>query len=180
MLDFPLSSAFAPPDQIGWHGVSKASEPRPGAAWVQQKVQAQQFSNSATIAVVPSWEREFRRPSFPNARDIDIRVQALRIEAEIDRVPFSHASYAGFCEFLRHIPSRVRPAIFLRDNGNLRALWKNGDHEQIGLQFLGGGDIQYVILKRRPGGKLMSHYGVDSRAGLMAVIRAAEATALFG
>ena len=111
---------------------------------------------------------------------MDLRIQALRVEAEIDQVPFSDASYADFRAFIRQVPSRARPAIFLRDNGNLRALWKNDNQEQIGLQFLGGGDVQYVILKRRPGDRLMSHYGVDSRGGIMAVIRAAQATALFG
>jgi hypothetical protein len=133
---------------------------------------------------MPSPKRDYARrvvrDFFPNSLDMDLRIQTLRIEAEIDQVPFSNASHADFRDFIRQVPSRVRPAIFLRDNGNLRALWKNDDQEQIGLQFLGGGDVQYVILKRRPGGRLMSHYGVDSRAGLMAVIRAAEATALFG
>jgi hypothetical protein len=153
--------------------------------WVQGTVQAQQLGSSTTTAVKDSPVRDYtgetERLSFLNALlNIDLRVQALRIEAEIDQVPFSNASHADFRAFIRQVPSRVRPAIFLRDNGNLRALWKNDDQEQIGLQFLGGGDVQYVILKRRPGGRLMSHYGVDGRAGLMAVIRAAQATALFG
>jgi hypothetical protein len=186
MLDFTVSSPSAPPAEIAWHGVSVAPSPPP--TWIQGTVQAQQFSSSTTIPAVkdrePSPVRgyagETERPSFLNALNIDLRVQALRIEAEIDQVPFSNASHADFRAFIRQVPSRARPAIFLRDNGNLRALWKNDDQEQIGLQFLGGGDIQYVILKRRPGGRLMSHYGVDGRAGVMAVIRAAEATALFG
>lgn len=186
MLNFIVSSAFAPPAQIAWHGVSNVSPPPPGATWIQGTVQAQQLSISTTTAVedrVPSPKGEHARRGsspFPNFLDIDPKIQALRIEAEIDQVPFSDASYAEFRNFIRQVPSRARPAIFLRDNGNLRALWKNDDQEQIGLQFLGGGDVQYVILKRRPGGRLMSHYGVDSTAGLMAVIRAAEATALFG
>lgn len=184
MLDFTVSTAFAPPAQIAWHGVSKAPWPPPGSTWVHRTVQTQ--ANTVVRDSVPSGvgvrERagETERPSFLNALNIDLRIQALRIEAEIDQVPFSDASHADFRAFIRQVPSRARPAIFLRDNGNLRALWKNDDQEQIGLQFLGGGDVQYVILKRRPGGRLMSHYGVDSRAGLMAVIRAAEATALFG
>jgi hypothetical protein len=185
MLDFVTSSPFALPSEIAWQGVLDESSPPPGRRWIQQTVQAQQFSVSNTAAVdvlvsMPDYARRGAPPSFPNFLDIDSRIQALRIEAEIDQIPFSKASYAEFRDFIRQVPARTRPAIFLRDNGNLRALWKNDDQEQIGLQFLGGGDVQYVILKRRPGGRLMSHYGVDSRAGLMAVIRAAEATALFG
>ena len=167
MLDFTVSSAFAPPAQIAWRGVSNAPSAPPRATWIQGKVQAQQLSTTIAVeARVPSpHARRAARPFFPNSLDIDLRIQALRIEAEIDQVSFSKTSYADFRNFIGQVPSRVRPAIFLRDNGNLRALWKNGDQEQIGLQFLGGGDIQYVILKRRSGGRLMSHYGVDSRAG---------------
>jgi hypothetical protein len=185
MLDCTVSSPSAPPAEIAWHGVSSAPSPPP--TWIQGTVQAQQLSISTTTTVLdrmsfPTGDHARRgaRPSFSNALDMDLRIQALRVEAEIDQVPFSDASYADFRAFIRQVPSRARPAIFLRDNGNLRALWKNDNQEQIGLQFLGGGDVQYVILKRRPGGRLMSHYGVDSRGGVMAVIRAAQATALFG
>ena len=74
----------------------------------------------------------------------------------------------------------VRPAIFLRDNvRNLRALWKNDDQEQIGLQFLGGGDVQFVILKRRSDRKLTTLSGIASGGELLALVRAVGATALF-
>lgn len=54
---------------------------------------------------------------------------------------------------LRHLllnelrPSR-RPAISLLESGNLRALWKDASGQQVGLQFLGEGWIQYVIFSR--------------------------------
>jgi hypothetical protein len=185
MLDSTAPTAFAPPAQIAWQGVSNASLPPPGPTWIPVTVQAQQLSISTTTAVrdlVPSWIRDragqTERPSF--ARDIYLRIQALRVEAEIDQVPFSHASYAEFHDFIRQGPTRARPAIFLRDNGNLRAVWKNDNQEQIGLQFLGGGDVQYVILKRRPNRKLTTHSGVASSGELLALIRAVGATALFG
>jgi hypothetical protein len=187
MLDSTAPTAFAPAPEIAWRGVLNESSPPPGRRWIPGAVQAQQFSSSTTTAVldsVSSWAGDrtgqTERPLSPNARDIDLRIQALRVEAEIDQIPFSIASYADFRDFIGQVAARVRPSIFLRDNGNLRALWKNDNQEQIGLQFLGGGDVQYVILKRRPGGRLMPHYGVDSRGRVLAAIRAAEATALFG
>ena len=41
------------------------------------------------------------------------------------------------------------------DNGNLRAIWDddNDDDRHVALQFLGGGRVQYVIFKRRTGGR---------------------------
>jgi hypothetical protein len=187
MLDSTAPTAFAPEPEIAWRGVLNESSPPPppGPRWIQGTVQAQQFSISTTTAVrdhMSSWVRDragqTERPSF--ARDIYLRIQALRVEAEIDQVPFSQASYAEFRDFIRQVPARARPAIFLRDNGNLRALWKNDNQEQIGLQFLGGGDVQYVILKRRPNRKLTTHSGVASRDELLALIRAVGATVLFG
>jgi hypothetical protein len=185
MLDFTVSAAFMPAAQIAWHGVPSAPSPPPEPTWTPGTVLAQQLRISTTTAVCDRVSSEVRdragqteRPSF--AGDTDLRIQALRIEAEIDQVPFSHASYAEFRDFIRQVPARVRPAIFLRDNGNLRALWKNDNQEQIGLQFLGGGDVQYVILKRRPNRKLTTHSGVASRGELLALIRAVGATVLFG
>jgi hypothetical protein len=188
MLDSTAPTSFAPEPEIAWRGVFNESPPPPGPRWIPGTAQAEQFSISTTTAVrdrVSSWVRDragqTERPSFPNALDIDLRrIQALRIEAEIDQVPFSNASYAEFRDFIRQVPVRTRPAIFLRDNGNLRALWKNENQEQIGLQFLGGGDVQYVILKRRPNRKLTTHSGVASSGELLALIRAVGVTALFG
>jgi hypothetical protein len=188
MLDSttPTSAAFAPPLEIVWRG---ANIPLPAQRlmWIQQTVQAQQLSTSAATAIPPSivnagdlHARQGALAALTNAVDISLRVQALRIEAEIDEVPFSNASHAELRDFIRQVPWRMRPAIFLRDNGNLRALWKNDNQEQIGLQFLGGGYIQYVIMKRRPDRKLTSHSGVASRGELLAVIKAVGATALFG
>jgi hypothetical protein len=183
-LAFTAPTAFAPSAEIAWRGVSDASSPPPRPTLTPRMVQQTQ-ANTAVRDSVPSGVRDPRagqteRLSFPNALDIALRIQALRIEAEIDQVPFSNASFAEFRDFLRQIPARARPAIFLRDNGNLRALWKNDDQEQIGLQFLGGGDVQYVILKRRPNRKLTTHSGVASSGELLALIRAVGATALFG
>ena len=187
MLDFALPAMFTPVAQIEWHGVLNAPLPPPGATWIPGTVQAQQLSISTTTAIPvralsSAGDRadQTERPSFPNFLDIAHRIQALRIEAEIDQVPFSNASHAEFRDFIRQVAPRARPAIFLRDNGNLRALWKNDDQEQIGLQFLGGGDVQFVILKRRPDRKLTTLSGVASGRELPALIRAAEATALFG
>ena len=80
--------------------------------------------------------------------DLTRRIQSLMIEAELDGVPFSLASLADFLNFITEMQPRSRPALFLNDNGNLRALWRNDACGQIGIQFLGGGEIQCVILRR--------------------------------
>lgn len=74
----------------------------------------------------------------------------------------------------------MRPSLFLNDNGNLRALWKNDQREQIGLQFLGGGNIEFVIFKQRKGRLGMAHTaGVDMKDRVLAHINASGAEGLF-
>lgn len=111
--------------------------------------------------------------------ELSKRAQFLRIEAEIDRVPFSYASLADFQAFLREIGPRVRPSLFLNDNGNLRAIWKNDRREQIGLQFLGEGNIQFVIFKQRKRTLPMARVaGIDSKDNILGHIKASGAEEL--
>lgn len=111
--------------------------------------------------------------------ELSKRVQFLKVEAEIDRVPFSDASLADFQAFMREIGPRVRPSLFLSDNGNLRALWKNGQREQVGLQFLGEGNIQFVIFKQRKGTLKMARVaGIDAKDKILGHIKASGAEGL--
>ncbi|CAN0119650.1 unnamed protein product [Phaeothamnion confervicola] len=51
--------------------------------------------------------------------------------------------------FLGGLKLAHRPAIFLLDNGNFRALWRDENNkQQVGLQFLGNETVQYVIFVR--------------------------------
>ena len=110
---------------------------------------------------------------------ISKRIQFLKVEAVIDYVPFSEASLTDFQAFTRETGARARPSLFLNDNGNLRALWKNDRHEQIGLQFLGEGNIQFVIFKQRKGALGMARVaGIDSMDRIVRHIKAAGADGL--
>jgi hypothetical protein len=107
------------------------------------------------------------------------RLQFLRVEAELENVPFSDASRDALWSFLREFDPTVRPRLYLNQNGNLRALWKNSEGEQIGLEFLGGGAIQFVIFKRRKGiATMMRVAGIESENRIFAHIRASDAQGL--
>ena len=59
------------------------------------------------------------------------------------------------------------------DNGNLRTVWKDENGAHLGLQFLGGGWVQYVIFKRRNKAELVSRVaGCDTLKGLQYLIDA--------
>jgi len=81
--------------------------------------------------------------------EIESRLRELRTDAENSGEPFSDASLDDLWAFIDSFPNATRPAIFLLDNGNLRALWKNEAKEQVGLQFLGNGAVQFVIFSQR-------------------------------
>jgi hypothetical protein len=65
------------------------------------------------------------------------------------------------------------------DNGNLRATWKDEHGTRLGLQFLGGGMVQFVISRRRKQGQPISRVsGRDSLRGLERQIVAFELNSL--
>ena len=107
------------------------------------------------------------------------RLQFLRVEAEIENMPFSESSQAALWSFLQEVEPTARPRLYLNENGNLRALWKNSDGEQIGLEFLGNHAIQYVIFRRRERiGTMARLVGIESDDRIFAHIRASNAQGL--
>jgi len=107
------------------------------------------------------------------------RLQFLRVEAEIENVPFSESSQAALWSFLQEAEPSARPRLYLNENGNLRALWKNSDGEQIGLEFLGNHAIRYVIFRRRERiGTMARLVGIESDDRILAHIRASDAQGL--
>ena len=75
---------------------------------------------------------------------INHRIQELHNVALAKKIKLSSVSEKDLLSSLSNQNMSVRPFVTLLDGGNLRALWKDKG-EQIGLQFLGGGRVQYVF-----------------------------------
>lgn len=90
-------------------------------------------------------------PSAGNERtQIDLapiaqRIEELRESAAADDLPFREKSAREAVEWLRLVSPPNLPNMFLVNNGNIRAFWRNGE-EQLGVQFLGDGAAQFVFL----------------------------------
>jgi hypothetical protein len=98
---------------------------------------------------------------------IATRIRELQLEAFADSAPYSDCSLTDLHKFFDSLSFTKGPAIFLLDNGNLRALWKNNKKEQVGLQFLGGGVIQFVFFIERQVPPMMSRVaGTDTHTGI--------------
>jgi len=54
-----------------------------------------------------------------------------------------------------------RESLFLRDNGNLRAVWSDDEGNCVGIQFFGD-SARYVIFKRHADGEIWRDAKCDS------------------
>lgn len=77
------------------------------------------------------------------------RVDRLRNIAADEGLEISIDSERDLWSFLDSLDFTRRPYLVLLDNGNLRAVWKNAEREQIGIQFTGQGLVQYVLFSLR-------------------------------
>jgi len=101
------------------------------------------------------------------------RISTLKRIGEEESISPSEKSGELLIEFLNRRTIDNKPSIFLLENGNFRALWKNEKGEQIGLQFLSDGNIQFVIFARRPDSSdLARSYGIDTPEGIKRILEA--------
>ena len=90
------------------------------------------------------------------------RIETLRNEATIDKIPFNEASESDFWKFLRSASCVRKGSLFLMDNGNLRAVWSDDEGNLMGIQFFGDSAAQYVVFKRRADGEVWRDARRDS------------------
>ncbi len=107
------------------------------------------------------------------------RIEELREYGEEDGVTISPASEKDFWAFVKSLPATRKGSLVLMDNGNLRAVWRGGKENHLGLQFLGGRMVEYVIFKRRSRAKKVSRVaGTDTFNGIKKQIEAFELSAM--
>ena len=97
------------------------------------------------------------------------RLANLREAAEEEGIEWSEASQQDFEAFVTGNPGWRKGSVVLMDNGNLRTVWddEHDDDRHVALQFLGGGQVQYVMFKLRPGARQASRVaGNDTFDGI--------------
>ena len=104
------------------------------------------------------------------------RIEFLKEIGEEEKIAYNANSEHDLWRFLKRLLFIKSPKLFLLDNGNLRAVWKGDGGKHIGLQFLGGGQIQFVIFSRRGEHNNMARIrGRDDFAG---IVRQLDASAI--
>ncbi len=76
------------------------------------------------------------------------RIEFLKDEAALDEIAFNNASRVDFHRFIKSKSNIRRGSLFLMSNGNLRIVWRGAQESRLGIEFLGGGMLQYLIFRR--------------------------------
>lgn len=81
------------------------------------------------------------------------RIGELRGYGAEDGIMINAASERDFWAFIGTMPFARKAGLALTDDGNLRAVWDDDhdDDQHLALQFLGHGQVQFVIFRRRSG-----------------------------
>lgn len=119
---------------------------------------------SATGEVIPYLARGLRDthvdsdtqlldPASGTRASYQRRIVQLRSFAEEDGIELSAPSEDDFFDFACTEPQTKAASLVLLDNGNLRAVWRSGQ-EEVGVQFYGGGSLQYLISREGDDGKI--------------------------
>jgi hypothetical protein len=67
--------------------------------------------------------------------EIEARLEDLIVDALFANEPYSLESLSNLLTFMGEISFTRRPAIYLLDNGNFRAVWRNAENEQAAFQL---------------------------------------------
>ena len=103
----------------------------------------------------------------------DKRIRDLKQIALDDGILLNPASHIAFLKFIKANPVLKQAGLIVKENGNLRAIWKGEKEAHVALQFLGDQSLQYVTFKqRKPQAPLSRVSGLDTMDGIMHQIEA--------
>ena len=98
---------------------------------------------------------KFKNPPINEKETVGIhtrirqRIELLKEIGEEEKIAYNANSEQDLRRFLKRLSFIKNPKLFLLDNGNLRAVRKGDGGKHIGLQFLGGEQIRFVIFAGR-------------------------------
>ena len=95
------------------------------------------------------------------------RIEQLRMYGAEEDVAINPKSEEDLWTFINSHPDWRKGLTELINNGNLRAVWKDGAGNHLGLQFLGQQGAEYAIFKTRPDtGDVLREGGIDTFDGI--------------
>ena len=156
---FPPLQAFRPvPPDIYEPGNGRGKNPIP-QKHIPSVDSGATTERIASPALDPQQQYEKHRSTRIEAaghmyRDIAARVSELITDAVMMSEPVSRGSLKDLFVFLSDTPFEKRPAVYLLDNGNFRAVWKGANNEQAAFQFRGNSIVHCVFFFKRAASQL--------------------------
>ena len=118
---------------------------------------------AVSFALTSNWDSTLKR-----LRQNSERIEELRVLGLEENVIMNSRSEFDFWLFAIENPNICVREIVLVENGNLRVSWRNSTDSFMGLQFLGEGEVQFVIFKRRNGSQFRAEVsGEDHFTGIL-------------
>ena len=89
------------------------------------------------------------------------------------QAPISPQSLEDFVTFLRSTPNLLYPGVVLTPSGNIQAEWRKGKNRHFAVQFVGSGDVHFVVFAPGPKDpyKTIRASGIVTVASLMDIVR---------
>ena len=106
------------------------------------------------------------------------RIDFLKEEAKIEKIPFNKKSESDFWSFIKSVQFIKKGSLFLGDDGNIYATWDDDKEDYLGLDFFGNDLIRYVIFKHRSGKKIDRVVGRENQQGIKEQILAFDLNSL--
>jgi hypothetical protein len=154
LLDVNTTAAYAPPpalyERFDWLSDGTAPQNPLLPVGTSDTTETRLFRSAPDPEKQYAAERTAKQDASRQINaEIMGRVQELVRDALWANEPVSLTSLSDFGLFLSQISYGCRPAIYLLDNGNLRAVWKNAENEQAAFQFRGGSIVHCVVFLKR-------------------------------
>jgi len=106
------------------------------------------------------------------------RIQHAEILEDNKFQPPSEASLLALRSYLVETNVKNKPMLTIRSDGNFRALWKDAQNRQVGITFLGGEIVDYVLFAVE-GEEVFPSYGQTNFDSLTSMIYALRLSDLF-
>ena len=100
-----------------------------------------------------------------------VRIDELIGFGQQEGIELNRASELDFWSYMTTMRHTRAAGVVLTDDGNLRAVWDDGDESRVAIEFLGGRLGEYVIFRRRREEAPVSRVaGTDTFEGIRAQI----------
>ncbi len=139
---------------------------------IEVKLTERHYRTSNTTSRLIAEGEQILRDTWNRSRH-QARIEELIGLGSQEGIKLNKASELDFWSYMTTMRHTRAAGLVLTDDGNLRAVWKDGAESRLAIEFLGERQAEYVIFRRRRESATVSRVaGTDTFEGIRAQIRA--------